>query len=300
LCPVHECDGGPHKPSLSIGEGRDGRILLRCLAGCSLAAVLGALKLTLADLFPSNVPRRRFSRCRQPAHAHKAKPAAVPVPDMARVDRLVGAACANLERVEMRRRWLYHRGIRIEVVRALRVGFLERLEFAEWPGWEVGPVWVLPITDVGGTIRGVKLHRESPARPPKCFWCPFGTAIDARTGRKRHAFPTLWPPPEFFTPGRDGQAGLLAEVDRTWLNLLPGELKTLAVLSAGQAATSITAGEGFRWTPTFVKRLKPFRVRLVYDDDPAGIEFRDATISALRDRVIDLKAITLGRKVGVE
>lgn len=46
-CPGHE----DHTPSLSIAEGRDGRVLLRCWAGCDTRAVLEALGLRWADLF---------------------------------------------------------------------------------------------------------------------------------------------------------------------------------------------------------------------------------------------------------
>ncbi|CAI7979448.1 4Fe-4S ferredoxin-type domain-containing protein [Frankia sp. Hr75.2] len=47
-CPAHE-DGSP---SLSVGAGRDGRVLLTCQAGCDRAAVLDVVGLVDADLFP--------------------------------------------------------------------------------------------------------------------------------------------------------------------------------------------------------------------------------------------------------
>lgn len=46
-CPAHE-DGSP---SLSIREGRDGRVLLYCFAGCALTAILKSLSFTPRDLF---------------------------------------------------------------------------------------------------------------------------------------------------------------------------------------------------------------------------------------------------------
>ncbi|HEV3083276.1 MAG TPA: hypothetical protein VGY66_26055, partial [Gemmataceae bacterium] len=48
-CPVHE----DRKASLSISEGNDGTVLVKCLAGCDTSAVLAAIGLKLADLFPS-------------------------------------------------------------------------------------------------------------------------------------------------------------------------------------------------------------------------------------------------------
>ena len=54
-CPAHEDRG----PSLSLREGDDGRVLLHCFAGCSAGAVMAAIGLQMADLFPaSDKPRR--------------------------------------------------------------------------------------------------------------------------------------------------------------------------------------------------------------------------------------------------
>jgi hypothetical protein len=47
-CPAH----GDNDPSLSLNEGDDGRALLHCHAGCTAEEIVGALGLTLADLFP--------------------------------------------------------------------------------------------------------------------------------------------------------------------------------------------------------------------------------------------------------
>lgn len=46
-CPAHE----DTNPSLSVREAADGKILLRCFAGCSVEAVVAALGLSLGDLF---------------------------------------------------------------------------------------------------------------------------------------------------------------------------------------------------------------------------------------------------------
>jgi Toprim domain-containing protein len=46
-CPAHE----DSRPSLSIGAADDGRILLRCFAGCELEAIVGALHVEVRDLF---------------------------------------------------------------------------------------------------------------------------------------------------------------------------------------------------------------------------------------------------------
>lgn len=47
-CPAHE----DRSPSLAIKETSDGRILVKCFAGCGAADIVAAAGLTLADLFP--------------------------------------------------------------------------------------------------------------------------------------------------------------------------------------------------------------------------------------------------------
>lgn len=49
-CPAHDDD----RPSLSVHAGDDGRVLLKCHAGCGFADVLAALDLETRDLFPDN------------------------------------------------------------------------------------------------------------------------------------------------------------------------------------------------------------------------------------------------------
>jgi hypothetical protein len=59
-CPAHEDRG----PSLSIRELDDGRVLLHDFGGCGTDDVLGALGLTMSDLFPKpltgNGPARSY------------------------------------------------------------------------------------------------------------------------------------------------------------------------------------------------------------------------------------------------
>lgn len=50
LCPGHD----DHSPSLSVREGRDGVILIRCWSRCTSEEVVAALGLTMADLFPDS------------------------------------------------------------------------------------------------------------------------------------------------------------------------------------------------------------------------------------------------------
>ncbi len=47
-CPAHQ----DRQPSLSVREADDGRLLLKCFTGCTIEAIVGALGLTVTDLFP--------------------------------------------------------------------------------------------------------------------------------------------------------------------------------------------------------------------------------------------------------
>jgi len=51
-CPAH----ADSSPSLSIREGRDGRVLLHCFAGCDVEDVLNALGLAMGHLFAGPPP----------------------------------------------------------------------------------------------------------------------------------------------------------------------------------------------------------------------------------------------------
>src|SRR6266700_3515163 len=51
-CPAH----ADRKPSLSIGLGEQGQVLLKCFAGCSLERIVEAMGLSMIDLFPEETP----------------------------------------------------------------------------------------------------------------------------------------------------------------------------------------------------------------------------------------------------
>lgn len=62
--PVRQCPGhGDAAPSLSVGRGSDGRVLLRCHAGCDTRKVLAALHCPMGRLFtPATVTPAKFAR----------------------------------------------------------------------------------------------------------------------------------------------------------------------------------------------------------------------------------------------
>jgi uncharacterized protein (DUF927 family) len=64
-CPAHDDPG----PSLSVREAENGSVLLHCFAGCKVDAIVAALGVQVADLFPSN-----SHRSRENAPSSKSKP----------------------------------------------------------------------------------------------------------------------------------------------------------------------------------------------------------------------------------
>lgn len=74
-CPAHD----DTSPSLSIREADDGRLLVRCWAGCASAEIVAAVGLALRDLFP------------------RALPGASPLPVRTRWDRADAWTCLQTE-----------------------------------------------------------------------------------------------------------------------------------------------------------------------------------------------------------
>ena len=56
-CPAHD----DRSPSLSIKEAEDGRLLIKCFAGCEAGDVIRATGLEIGDLFPDDM-REDYSR----------------------------------------------------------------------------------------------------------------------------------------------------------------------------------------------------------------------------------------------
>ena len=52
-CPAHGSTSG----TLSIAEGEEGKLLVRCFAGCELGAILACVGLRVSDLFPQEEGR---------------------------------------------------------------------------------------------------------------------------------------------------------------------------------------------------------------------------------------------------
>lgn len=61
-CPAHD----DRRPSLSVAELDDGRVLVHCFGGCAIEHVLDAVGLTFSDLFPPRPLSDSLPRLRRP------------------------------------------------------------------------------------------------------------------------------------------------------------------------------------------------------------------------------------------
>lgn len=162
------------------------------------------------------------------------------------------------------------RAVTREVVQRFRVGVDEDRRY-----------WVFPITSRNGRVEALKKHRIDPSTMPKCMWEPKGVKRD-------HCWPV----------------GLSAP-GVAWL--CSGELKALAVISAGGAAVGITSGEGNEKSPAELPDamagiLAGREVGIATDADATGAAWGKVSQQALlaggiETRLVDLK---LDKAVGLK
>lgn len=91
-CP--SCEGKSRK--LSIGTGNDGCVLLHCFAGCPAAEVLGAIGLSLSDLYPEPVRGTSPMAKRERKQAMQAHAWAAALEVLAHESNVVALAASDL------------------------------------------------------------------------------------------------------------------------------------------------------------------------------------------------------------
>lgn len=137
-CPAHH----DHHPSLSIGIGRDGRLLLHCFVGCSFQEILAAADSSSADL-----------RDLQVSDHHRTSPQPRSGEDRLAIARRIWLSTVPLEGT-IAQRYLQNRGIRIAPpsLRFARLRSSEirerRLQF---------PALVAGVQDVDGHFAGIQV-----------------------------------------------------------------------------------------------------------------------------------------------
>ena len=259
-----------HDPSMDIFRGRDGVWVWKCHAGCGSGTIIDAVMRLDHAGTPGDA--LRIIERKLGVRVSRDEDIIEPRIDLARAEEFVDYAHKFLlGSFAAQELLLTKRGIsNLDVVKRYRLGYIEKVCFKKWPGWQ-HTAWVLPVTGADGRLQAVKIHHQGPrdTKTPKCMWAPFGTYPEEQP---RHGCQTLWPPPEDFE-GFDE------------LYLCPGELKALAMLSEGLPATSPTAGESSRLPPKLVARMKraaPKTLFAVFDNDLAGRQWRDAMTASLQ------------------
>lgn len=154
-CPAHE----DAAPSLSVAAGDDGRVLLKCHAGCSVQDIVASLGLRLRDLFVER-PSRGWNgvvRSPEPAPRRDHERRAGDVDDGAgpnwaelAADFADTAPAARLNELADRL------GVTVEALRALRCGWAGRADLGPFGGCRSGEgVWTWPMTDAAGLVCGI-------------------------------------------------------------------------------------------------------------------------------------------------
>jgi hypothetical protein len=142
-CPAHQ----DRSPSLHVAAGDDGRILVRCHAGCTAEQIVAALGLDLADLFDRpNQGGGGASPRRSPATPQRSSP-----PSAGGEDRPPAGEAAAPERSQ---------GLTLEAYAALKglsAEFLRSVDVAEI-SWLGRPVVRIPYIDSTGTEIGVRFR----------------------------------------------------------------------------------------------------------------------------------------------
>ncbi len=99
-CPAHE----DRNPSLSIGIGGDGRVLLHCFAGCEFSAVISALGLEPSELFAATDETIDKTHRSRPPAARLRRPEAMPTDIEPATKQRSSPACNPLSTMEEGRR----------------------------------------------------------------------------------------------------------------------------------------------------------------------------------------------------
>jgi len=261
-CPFHE----DKNPSFSVKE-IDGVWRWKCYTGCGSGTIIDAMMKT-ANL-TSAADAFRVLEKKLGIRIGRDEELQEPLIDKSRAEKLIRDAHDNLMgSFELQEKYLLgKRGIsNLDVVKQYRLGFMKGLKFKQWH-WRLN-CWVIPVTDATGRLLAVRLHNQGPRpkRMPKCLWAPV-------CEKKPYGIATLFPAPEQF-----------AGVERLFIT--PGELKALAIVAVGKAATSPTLGEGGAMQSRLVKRLAAVKAKhytVVFDNDTAGRNWRDKMLATLRD-----------------
>lgn len=140
-CPHHR----DRSPSLSISVGRDGAVLLRCFAGCSVESICAAIGLGVRDLFASQDARDRENAQRVELRArYRSAPRATIT---AYLEREIGRqGVMRVERepfdtARVRSADVNHARRRAAVIFEVRLDPISRYDWEGWHPNDTDPAW---------------------------------------------------------------------------------------------------------------------------------------------------------------
>ena len=183
VCPAH-ADGSP---SLLVGQGADGRLLLFCRAGCATSEVLEAMDLTKRDLFSESGPDTSV-----PVSQATSSTGELSTGDIAAL-RMYVEKCASFLQ-ESQGRWADEARAYVQNRFGISVVEAENLKLGFDPGgvWYDGPLdfgatylqvprLVIPFRSFDGVIRGLqaraltdhKVRWSSPRSPEGSAWSKY-------------------------------------------------------------------------------------------------------------------------------
>jgi Protein of unknown function (DUF3631)/Toprim-like len=258
-CPAHD----DRNPSLSVREGKDGRVLVRCHAGCSVEDILARVGLTMSDLFEQSpdragrTPARKRTGAQNGSRAANASkgeagPGATPTIDLGD-DSIYRVALLQNER-ELKQ---------LSELRGWTPEALERLGVGT-----DGERVTLPYRDADGELVGLGRYQPDPDQrdgDPK---------LKADPGSRRELFPA---PESVETDG--------------WLWLVEGEPDCIRAHSLGLAAVAVP-GVG-SWRSEYAQRFAGRRVVVCFDCDEAGRKAAQRIAAELAPVAEDVRILDL-------
>lgn len=162
-CPAHD----DRRPSLAIAEGRDGRVLLRCFAGCPIESVVSAIGIGMQDLFVEHDCAPKATRQKARPSAADARRALVIAAERYReqygIEGLLRTSEINVIRATVARS---HHGMELEPVqRPLWEGAYGGRD--RDPAWPAIFEWAMMIASI--QLLGAPLAFDESLPPPKAI-----------------------------------------------------------------------------------------------------------------------------------
>lgn len=239
-CPAHP----DRTPSLSIGTGDDGRVLLTCWAGCTVDDIVAALGLDMRDLYPPHVGRGARSGpyrppAPRPATSSPPAPAGPPTPVEEPAE---SSPWALTWAPELLAAWCRHRGFDPEVV-------VEKLDLHVVVDRRGGYRARFPFRYAGKVV----------------YWSD--RAIGRREPRWLHhggPVPCPYRFDEALDVAHDRGAVVLAEG--------PTDVAALLTVSPDGPVLGVTGSAG--WKPRWGRALVGLDVHVIVDRDDAGERLR--------------------------